>query len=118
MKLLSQQLQAYNCKTSASGAKAPTKVRRISPLKHCPRGVHENGPKFWERAPTDAERILLPRARSATTCTRDRPTAKQKRNGQGISSSFFLGAIAHYTFQAQPRVSHRRSFGLEIHIWT
>ncbi|RNF06201.1 hypothetical protein TraAM80_04092 [Trypanosoma rangeli] len=92
MELLSQQLTAYNFKTSAPGVRAPTKVRRISPLKHCPRGVHGNGSKLWDRTPTEAERILLPRARFAATCTRDRPTAKQKRNGQGISSSFFSGS--------------------------
>ncbi|RNE96187.1 serine/threonine-protein kinase HSL1,negative regulator of Swe1 kinase [Trypanosoma rangeli] len=91
MELLSQQLTAYNFKTSAPGVRAPTKVRRISPPKHCPRGLHENGSKFWDRTPTEAERFLLPRARSAATCTRDRPTAKQKRNGQGIGSSFFSG---------------------------
>ncbi|PWV10059.1 putative Endonuclease-reverse transcriptase [Trypanosoma cruzi] len=85
------QLPAYEYKKQSTGIKAFTRALITSYRRHCPRGMHKDGPRLWDDTLMEAER-MAPTARPAIYSYR-RPTVRQKCNGQGVNSSSCSAAL-------------------------
>ncbi|KAF5213868.1 serine/threonine protein kinase [Trypanosoma cruzi] len=82
------QLPAYDYKKRSTGIKAFTRAVITSYRRHCPRGMHKDGPRLWDDTLMEAERIDTDsKARYLQLPT---PTVRQKCNGQGVNSSSYF----------------------------
>ncbi|RNC58693.1 L1Tc protein [Trypanosoma cruzi] len=80
------QLPAYDYKKQSTGIKAFTRALVTSYRRHCPRGMHKDGPRLWDDTLMEAERIATDRkARYLQLPTPDREAEMQRTRSQ-----FFL----------------------------
>ncbi|PWV15323.1 putative Endonuclease-reverse transcriptase [Trypanosoma cruzi] len=86
IKDLGAQLPAYDYKKQSTGIKAFTRALITSYRRHCPRGMHKDGPRLWDDTLTEAERIATDsKARYLHLPTPDREAEMQRTRSQ-----FFL----------------------------
>ncbi|PWU91525.1 putative Endonuclease-reverse transcriptase [Trypanosoma cruzi] len=80
------QLPAYDYKKQSTGIKAFTRALITSYRRHCPRGMHKDGPRLWDDTLMEAERIATDsKARHLQLPTPDREAEMQRTRSQ-----FFL----------------------------
>ncbi|KAF8295175.1 putative trans-sialidase, partial [Trypanosoma cruzi] len=80
------QLPAYDYKKQSTGIKAFTRPLITSYRRHCPRGMHKDGPRLWDDTLMEAERIATDsKARYLQLPTPDREAEMQRTRSQ-----FFL----------------------------
>ncbi|PWU82930.1 hypothetical protein C4B63_463g9 [Trypanosoma cruzi] len=79
------QLPAYDYKKQSTGIKAFTRALITSYRRHCPRGMHKDGPRLWDDTLMEAERMATDS--KAAIYSYRRPTVRQRCNGQGVNSS-------------------------------
>ncbi|PWV10783.1 putative Endonuclease-reverse transcriptase/Reverse transcriptase (RNA-dependent DNA polymerase) [Trypanosoma cruzi] len=80
------QLPAYDYKKQSTGIKAFTRALITSYRRHCPRGMHKDGPRLWDDTLMEAERIATDsKARYLQLPTPDREAEMQRTRSQ-----FFL----------------------------
>ncbi|RNC41479.1 L1Tc protein, partial [Trypanosoma cruzi] len=86
VKDLDAQLPAYDYKKQSTGIKAFTRALITSYRRHCPRGMHKDGPRLWDDTLMEAERIATDsKARYLQLPTPDREAEMQRTRSQ-----FFL----------------------------
>ncbi|EKG02376.1 phosphatidylinositol kinase related protein, putative, partial [Trypanosoma cruzi] len=79
-------LPAYDYKKQSTGIKAFTRALITSYRRHCPRGVHKDGPRLWDDTLMEAERMATDsKARYLQLPTPDREAEMQRTRSQ-----FFL----------------------------
>ncbi|RNC34665.1 L1Tc protein, partial [Trypanosoma cruzi] len=77
---------AYDYKKQSTGVKAFTRALITSYRRHCPRGMHKDGPRLWDDTLMEAERIAADsKARYLQLPTPDREAEMQRTRSQ-----FFL----------------------------
>ncbi|KAF8298132.1 putative trans-sialidase, partial [Trypanosoma cruzi] len=77
------QLPAYDYKKQSTGIKAFTRALITSYRRHCPRGMHKDGPRLWDDTLMEAERIATDsKARYLQLPTPDREAEMQRRRSQ------------------------------------
>ncbi|PWV16258.1 putative Endonuclease-reverse transcriptase/Reverse transcriptase (RNA-dependent DNA polymerase) [Trypanosoma cruzi] len=80
------QLPVYDYKKRSTGIKAFTRALITSYRRHCPRGMHKDGPRLWDDTLMEAERIATDsKARYLQLPTPDREAEMQRTRSQ-----FFL----------------------------
>ncbi|KAF8301286.1 putative trans-sialidase [Trypanosoma cruzi] len=80
------QLPAYDYKKQSTGIKAFTRALVTSYRRHCPRGMHKDGPRLWDDTLMEAERIATDsKARYLQLPMPDREAEMQRTRSQ-----FFL----------------------------
>ncbi|PWV01948.1 L1Tco protein [Trypanosoma cruzi] len=80
------QLPAYDYKKQSTGIKAFTRALITSYRRHCPRGMHKDGPRLWDDTLMEAERMATDsKARYLQLPTPDREAETQRTRSQ-----FFL----------------------------
>ncbi|KAF8289854.1 putative trans-sialidase, partial [Trypanosoma cruzi] len=80
------QLPAYDYKKQSTGIKSFTRALITSYRRHCPRGMHKDGPRLWDDTLMEAERIATDsKARYLQLPTPDREAEMQRTRSQ-----FFL----------------------------
>ncbi|PWU88519.1 hypothetical protein C4B63_72g29 [Trypanosoma cruzi] len=80
------QLPAYDYKKQSTGIKAFTRALITSYRRHCPRGMHKDGPRLWDDTLMEAERMATDsKARYLQLPTPDREAEMQRTRSQ-----FFL----------------------------
>ncbi|PWV21230.1 putative Endonuclease-reverse transcriptase/Reverse transcriptase (RNA-dependent DNA polymerase) [Trypanosoma cruzi] len=80
------QLPAYDYKKQSTGIKAFTRALITSYRRHCPRGMHRDGPRLWDDTLMEAERMATDsKARHLQLPTPDREAEMQRTRSQ-----FFL----------------------------
>ncbi|PWU92829.1 putative Endonuclease-reverse transcriptase [Trypanosoma cruzi] len=67
------QLPAYDYKKQSTGIKAFTRALITSYRRHCPRGMHKDGPRLWDDTLMEAERIATDSKARYLTVTDARP---------------------------------------------
>ncbi|EKF29667.1 hypothetical protein MOQ_006537 [Trypanosoma cruzi marinkellei] len=83
---LDAQLPAYDYKKQSAGIKAFTRALATSYRRHCPRGMHKDGPRLWDDTLTEAERIATDsKARYLQLPTPDCEAEMQRRRSQFFS---------------------------------
>ncbi|PWV06238.1 hypothetical protein C3747_117g34 [Trypanosoma cruzi] len=86
IKDLDAQLPAYDYKKQSTGIKAFTRALITSYRRHCPRGMHKDGPRLWDDTLMEAERMATDsKARYLQLPTPDREAEMQRTRSQ-----FFL----------------------------
>ncbi|PWV15828.1 hypothetical protein C3747_27g117 [Trypanosoma cruzi] len=86
VKDLDAQLPAYDYKKQSTGIKAFTRALITSYRRHCPRGMHKDGPRLWDDTLMEAERIATDsKARYLQLPSPDREAEMQRTRSQ-----FFL----------------------------
>ncbi|EKG00103.1 phosphatidylinositol kinase related protein, putative [Trypanosoma cruzi] len=79
-------LPAYDYKKQSTGIKAFTRALITSYRRHCPRGMHKDGPRLWDDTLMEAERMAIDsKARYLQLPTPDREAEMQRTRSQ-----FFL----------------------------
>ncbi|PWV12719.1 hypothetical protein C3747_48g245 [Trypanosoma cruzi] len=77
------QLPAYDYKKQSTGIKAFTRALITSYRRHCPRGMHKDGPRLWDDTLMEAERIATDsKARYLQLPTPDREAEMQRTRSQ------------------------------------
>ncbi|PWV06536.1 hypothetical protein C3747_114g118 [Trypanosoma cruzi] len=80
------QIPAYDYKKQSTGIRALTRALITSYRRHCPRGMHKDGPRLWDDTLMEAERIAIDsKARYLQSPTPDREAEMQRTRSQ-----FFL----------------------------
>ncbi|PWU93196.1 hypothetical protein C4B63_32g1 [Trypanosoma cruzi] len=80
------QLPAYDYKKQSTGIRAFTRALITSYRRHCPRGMHKDGPRLWDDTLMEAERMATDsKARYLQLPTPDREAEMQRTRSQ-----FFL----------------------------
>ncbi|EKF38926.1 hypothetical protein MOQ_000858, partial [Trypanosoma cruzi marinkellei] len=83
---LDAQLPAYDYKKQSTGIKAFTRALTTSYRRHCPRGMHKDGPWLWDDTLMEAERIATDsKARYLQLPTPDREADMQRTRSQFFS---------------------------------
>ncbi|EKF26739.1 hypothetical protein MOQ_009558 [Trypanosoma cruzi marinkellei] len=83
---LDAQLPAYDYKKQSAGIKAFTRALATSYQRHCPRGMHKDGPRLWDDTLMEAERIATDsKARYLQLPTPDREAEMQRTGSQFFS---------------------------------
>ncbi|RNC57190.1 L1Tc protein, partial [Trypanosoma cruzi] len=80
------QLPAYDYKKQSTGIKAFTRALITSYRRHCPRGMHKDGPRLWDDTLMEAERI----ATDSKASYLQLPTPDREAEMQRTRSQFFL----------------------------
>ncbi|EKF38916.1 hypothetical protein MOQ_000867 [Trypanosoma cruzi marinkellei] len=83
---LDAQLPAYDYKKQSAGIKAFTRALATSYRRHCPRGMHKDGPGLWDDTLMEAERI----ATDSKARYPQLPTPDREADMQRTRSQFFL----------------------------
>ncbi|EKF32161.1 hypothetical protein MOQ_003992 [Trypanosoma cruzi marinkellei] len=80
------QLPAYDYKKQSAGVKAFTRALTTSYRRHCPRGMHKDGPRLWDDTLMEAERIATDsKARYPQLPTPDREAEMRRTRSQFFS---------------------------------
>ncbi|KAF5222546.1 hypothetical protein ECC02_004353 [Trypanosoma cruzi] len=80
------QLPAYDYKKQSTGIKGFTRALITSYRRHCPRGMHKDGPRLWDDTLMEAERI----ATDSKASYLQLPTPDREAEMQRTRSQFFL----------------------------
>ncbi|PWU84606.1 putative Endonuclease-reverse transcriptase [Trypanosoma cruzi] len=80
------QLPAYDYKKQSTGIKAFTRALITSYRRHCPRGMHKDGPRLWDDTLMEAERM----ATDSKARYLQLPTPDREAEMQWTRSQFFL----------------------------
>ncbi|KAF8285019.1 putative Endonuclease-reverse transcriptase [Trypanosoma cruzi] len=111
------QLPAYDYKKQSTGIKAFTRALITSYRRHCPRGMHKDGPRLWDDTLMEAERIATDsKARYLQLPTPDR----ERRNATDKESILppTSRALAQHVSTSHQQVKSRRTTRVEIHFRT